>query len=89
MEQLTEEKKQELLAHAIKMYPIGTKFHPINSSTLEPHESDDYKVLNTPYWSDEIIGANGNLYVKGIWAPVISHPEGYVLNEVENAFPIY
>ena len=82
--------KEELLAHAIKMYPIGTKFHPINSSTLEPYESDDYKVLVVPVWSSsDIICANGNLYVKGIWAPVISHPEGYVLDEIVNAFPIY
>jgi hypothetical protein len=81
--------KEELMAYAIKMYPIGTKFYPVRTDTLEPSKSDDYKVLITPVWSDDVICATGNLYVKGVWAPVISHPEGYVLDEVVNSFPIY
>lgn len=81
--------KEELMAYAVKMYPIGTKFYPIRTDTLEPSDTEGYKVERTPVWSDDIICAGGNLYVKGIWAPVISHPEGYVLDEVVNSFPIY
>jgi hypothetical protein len=80
---MTNEEKDILLEIAIKNYPIGTVFNPINSSTLEPSTSV-YKVKQKPDWSsNDIICANGNLYVNGIWAPILSRPD------VVNTFPIY
>lgn len=83
--------KEELLAHAIKMYPVGTKFHPVNSQTGEIIIQYEYEVKNDePKWSGDVLCANGNLYVKGVWASVISHPEGYIPPpKINNTFPIY
>lgn len=81
--------KEELLEYAIKMYPIGTRFYPIRTDTLKPSENDDYKVINEPHWIDNVICANGNIYVEGIWAPIICYPGGNMPDKVVNSFPIY
>lgn len=80
MEQLT---KDELLAKAKEMYPIGTKF-------ISPFSNNKFEITNDNFFLD----ANGNIYIivgnyttpyvyyNGKWAEIISTPrqhDGYIV----------
>lgn len=68
--------KEELLAKAIKDYPIGTVFLSVISN-------DPMLSMNIPYWSNYNSictkpSANGVVYKDNIWAKIISYPKGYI-----------
>ena len=91
MEQLTEEKKQELLAHARRIYPIGARVRSRLDNNVYRIDDDNF-TFNSVSTS---ISGNITVYkvIDNLWSEIVEYPEGYTEpgpeDKVINSFPIY
>jgi len=92
MEQLTEEKKQELLAHAKRIYPFGAR---VRSRLDNKIYTIDDKIYSFKVTSDGNVRCNITVYKSSddLWSEVVEYPEEYTEpgpeDKVINSFPIY
>lgn len=79
--------KEEVLAYANKTYPIGTKYKgQYGSSTVQ----GILKYYNHASGQMVTDGYGGAVLHDGVWAEVVSHPQGYEPQpQITNLFPIY
>ena len=89
MEQLTEEKKQELLAHAKRIYPLGAKVRSRLDNDIYTITKDTFRIAN----NELICNITVYLFSDDLWSEVVEYPEEYTEpgpeDKVINSFPIY
>ena len=79
-EVISSPEEKDLITIAKERYPIGTKFHPVNTTTGNINENEKPHTVNTvpqlvESGDKKVICANGNLYYNGIWATIVSTPQ--------------
>ena len=63
-----------ILEEAIRKYPIGTKYIPVNCSGVKYSNMSEFEVTHTPrivHDHNYIDGGVGYLYAQGVWAEVV------------------
>ena len=67
-----------ILQEAIRKYPIGTKYIPVNCSGVKYSNMSEFEVTHTPrivHDHNYIDGGVGYLYAQGVWAEVVPETE--------------
>lgn len=86
--ELTEQKKQELLAHAKRIYPIGAKVRSRLDNKIYRIDDDNFRLNDDGNIRCDIVVYKSS---DDLWSEIVEYPEGYTEPgpEVVNSFPIY
>jgi hypothetical protein len=64
--------KEAILEQAIRNYPIGTKYKPLDYNGLINASYEPQITTHTPYWRNSCIDAGiGYIYAEGVWAEIV------------------